>query len=327
MFDGAINKAASETTQAMQSHKNQVHRLLLIDRVLQKNTFRQPNGATRESLEASVKKLLTGGEDGIPSSLPCTPKAFDELWKGENAFWRDLNFILTHYPTIMQKEGNKLWSYRDRGMSIFPRFGGTLEDKTIQEAVLLLEHHSSHPMYRDFEVERVIRTLNLWFGLDQSDNSDAPPLFQHQFSVEDAEVLTSHNAQILHACCEQNGRRIVTLQYRSSRTGKKRALEFHPWQFMQSEGRWYVTGFISRDLIGDYPKSERSDYPGLALKIEEVDSVEIIPEEELESRKKNKAFLDNRHTYQSSSKHSALLNMDNRIGIGGWDGDLGQDIQ
>ena len=306
----------------MQSHKNQIHRLLLIDRVLQSNTFNRPDGATRESIEQSVRELLTSDEAQF-----LTPLSFEELWKGKDAFRKDLKFILTHYPGVMQKQGNKLWSYRDRGTSIFPRFGNTLSDKSIQEAVLLLEHHSSHPMSRDFEVDEVIRTLNNWFGLDQSGNRTATPLFQHQFSLEDAEVLSSLNAKTLHDCCEKNGRRIVRVHYQSSRTGKQRELEFHPWQFMQSEGRWYVTGYISKDLIGDYPTGERSNYPGLVLKIDEVESVKIIPDDDLESRKKNRAFLDNRHTYQSRSQHPALLMMDNRIGIGGWDRTLGKDIQ
>ena len=97
------NTAASVTTLAMQSHKNQVHRLLLIDRALQQNTFRAPGGVTRDSLEASVKALLVGDPGNHPTKPTSSSVSFDELWKGKNAFWRDLNFILTHYPDIIQK--------------------------------------------------------------------------------------------------------------------------------------------------------------------------------------------------------------------------------
>ena len=76
----------------MQSHKNQIHRLLLIDRVLQSNTFNKPDGATRESLEKSVRELLASDEAQFLTPLP-----FEELWKGKDAFRKDLKFILTHY--------------------------------------------------------------------------------------------------------------------------------------------------------------------------------------------------------------------------------------
>lgn len=307
----------------MQSHKNQIHRLLLIDRVLQSNTFTRPDGATRESLEQSVRKLLTSDEAQFLTPLP-----FEQLWKGKDAFRKDLKFILTHYPGIMLKQGNKLWSYRDRGMSIFPRFGSTLDDKTIQEAILLLEHLSNHPLSKLLQVEDVICTLNQWYGNKRlAKTSNTPPHFQHQFSTEDEEVLTKETSLILQQCSGLYGRRIVIVEYISASSGESRKLEFHPWRFIESEHRWYVIGFISHDLLGNYPAKDRTDYPGLVLKLDAITNVSMLSETELDHRKSKREFMKDRHTYRTEAQSTAILSMDHRIGTGGWAQELGQEIQ
>ncbi len=308
----------------MQSHKNQIHRLLLIDRVLQSNTFNKPDGATRESIEQSVRELLNSDEAQFLTPLP-----FEALWKGKDAFRKDLKFILTHYPGIMQKQGNKLWSYQSRGMSIFPRFGGNIAHQAVQDGILLLEYYRNHPMSHGFDTQQIITILKKWSGMTVASNSrqNSSPTYKHQFSLEDAETLTSANAMTLYDCCEANSRRIVNVRYTSARTGEERELEFHPWQFVQSEGRWYISGYISKDLMGNYPNRERSNFPGLVLKLDEVKSVSIIPEQELAARKKNKSFRDIRHTYQPHSNYPSLLRLENRIGIGGWDRTLGLNLQ
>lgn len=314
----------SPQTLPMQSHKNQIHRLLLIDRVLQSNTFNRPNGATRESIEQSVRELLTSDEAQFLTSLP-----FEQLWKGKDAFRKDLKFILTHYPGIMQKQGNKLWSYQIRGMSIFPRFGDSLDHQAVQEGILLLEYCKDHPMSEEFNAHHIITILKKWYGMTQTPRTgkNPYPTYKHQFYLEDAETLSSIQAKTLYDCCEANGKHLVNVRYRSSRTQEIRELEFHPWQFIQSEGRWYVAGYISKDILGNYPSHSRSNFPGIVLKLDEIQTVSIIPKPELDSRKQNRSFIESRHTYQSQQAYPSLLMLENRIGIGGWDKRLGTDIQ
>lgn len=266
-----------------------------------------------------MKDLLASEEGTHLTNVP-----FDELWKGKDAFRKDLKFMLSHYPGIMQKEGNKLWSYQERGASIFPRFGSTLEAQEVQGVIMLLEYFSSHSMAEGFNVDSTIQVLKQWFGLEQEASPSKQPAFMHQFSAEDDEILTSENARLLHEC---RNRRIVNVRYQSSRTSEERELEFHPWEFVQSEGRWYITGYISHDLLGNYPVNSRSNFPGLVLKVSEVHAVEIITDEELGERKKDSSFRLDRHTFQRRSAQPHLLRMENRIGIGGWDRLLGEEIQ
>ena len=297
----------------MQSHKNQVHRLILIDRVLQQNTFRKPEGATRESIEQSVRELIDNQND--PSSI----QSFEHLWKGRNAFWRDLNFIQKQYPQIaILDRSSRLWKYQTPGSSIFPRFGSIETDVLIKELILLLDYIRNIPLAKDLDTDNAIETLEAWFGITPRTNKAPSRHFHHQFASEDFEIFSTKHIKTLHYSLE---RHIVEIQYASSRYGDERHLEFHPWEFHQSEGRWYITGYISADLGGNYPALERSNFPGLVLKLSQIKKVSVVPNSMLLLRKEKK-WDQNRHTFISRNQFPSILDFSSRIGTGGWDRSL-----
>jgi len=297
----------------MQSHKNQVHRLVLIDRVLQHNTFHEPAGMNSKDLEQCVQSLLSTSEGQQLTSVP-----FNELWKGKDAFRKDLKFILTHYPEVMQKVGNKLWSYSNRGASIFPRFGNIEKDARIHSLILLLDYIKELPFIHDFDIEQSITTLKNWYGWSTPSNAKPLRNFHHQFSSEDSDAFSKNHIITLH---ESLGINIVEIKYTSSRQNLTRHLEFHPWEFHQSEGRWYVAGFISADLEGNYPGAERSNYPGLVLKLSQIQSVIQLKGSEIQLRQ-SQNLNQQRHTFITRDKYPTLLDFQNRIGVGGWDHSL-----
>lgn len=295
----------------MQSHKNQVHRLILIDRVLQQNTYKHPGGVTREALEISVQSLLSSPEGQI-----LTNQNFHRLWKGNDAFRKDLKFILTHYPRVLVKEGNKLWRYRDIGSTIFPRFGSVIADSQIRDLILLLDYVKGLPLAKDAGVEHCIEVLENWFGYTSANTSTPVRHLHHQFSTEDGEAFSKNQVISLH---ESLGQHIVELQYTSSRDNQIRHLEFHPWEFRQSESRWYVAGYISHDIAGNYPdEGTRSNYPGLVLKLSQIDKVNPLSVKE-RNRRKQEGLHSDRFTFVPRDKYPSILDFNNRIGIGGWE--------
>lgn len=295
-----------------QTHKTQIHRLILLDRVLQQNSVRHPDGAEIGQLRTSVRALLnTPTLFGVPGLV------YEELWSSDKAFWRDLNFIKENYPDLLVLISNKRWKYRTRGGTLFPRFGTLSTDLEVAELILALDYFQDHPVAKAVNVQGAIATISNWFGhIVEIDGGDRHSFFKHQFASEDAEVLSSENTKVLHEC--MRAQLIAVVEYRSARSGESRVLEFHPWEFKQSEGRWYVAGFISADLNGNYPMKDRSDFPGLVLKLSEVNSVRPLHESEI-LKAQTAALHESRHSYMPKGRYPALLDFRHRIGVGGWD--------
>ena len=108
--------------------------------MLQRNTFDRPEGVEIDHIKQSVQDLLND-ENGAE----LTSQTFEELWIGKDAFRKDLKFILTHYPTVLEKLCNKVWRYRERGLSLFPRIGSFEKDRRINDLILPLDYFKDHP--------------------------------------------------------------------------------------------------------------------------------------------------------------------------------------